>query len=133
MLGSYVLVIKNEEDQKIRIGKLGEIFFKKDFYCYIGSALNGLEQRINRHLRKNKKMHWHIDYFLNKTKITDVFIKESKNKEECKIANVFNKKLKSIADFGCSDCSCSSHLFYGSNEEIVFVSKSLKLISMYNF
>ena len=54
MKGSYILVIELKEEKIIQIGKLGKIHFKKGFYVYIGSALNGLEQRITRHLIKEK-------------------------------------------------------------------------------
>lgn len=117
MKGSYVLVIKNSKDQTIQIGKLGKIFFKKGCYAYVGSALNSLEGRINRHMRKDKKFHWHIDYLLDKTKIVDVFCKKSKRKEECEIANNF-LDLEFIKGFGCSDCKCKSHLFYVDKNKI---------------
>ena len=117
MKGSYVLVIKNSKDQTIQIGKLGKIFFKKGCYAYVGSALNSLEGRINRHMRKDKKFHWHIDYLLDKTKIVDVFCKKSKRKEECETANIFSN-FESIKGFGCSDCKCKSHLFYVDKNKI---------------
>jgi Uri superfamily endonuclease len=119
MKGSYILVIELKEDKTIQVGKLGRIHFKKGFYAYVGSALNGLEQRINRHLRKIKKKHWHIDYFLDFAEIIDVFYKENEAKEECKIAKMLEKQLVSIPGFGCSDCRCRSHLFFGSQTEIV--------------
>jgi Uri superfamily endonuclease len=118
MKGSYILLIKLEKDQEIKIGKLGNILFKKDFYIYIGSALNGLEQRINRHLIRDKKSHWHIDYLLQFGKIIDVYYKESNLKEECNVAKKLEEKLFLIPGFGCSDCRCRSHLFYGDMEEI---------------
>ena len=127
MKGSYVLIIENKKDQNIYVGKLGNIFFKKGFYAYIGSALNSLEGRINRHKRKDKKFHWHIDYLLAKTEIVDVYYKQSSKKEECKIAGSFSK-LDFINGFGCSDCKCESHLFYGSYDDIKFCSKSSNLI-----
>jgi len=130
MIGSYVLVIENDKDQNIQVGKLGKLFFKKGFYAYVGSALNGLEQRINRHKQSNKNMHWHIDYLLNKTKITNVFIKESKIKEECEIAYIFKEKLKSVPKFGCSDCNCQSHLFYGSLGDISYCKRIANLFSL---
>ena len=118
MKGSYILLIKLEKDQEIKIGKLGNILFKKDFYIYIGSALNGLEQRINRHLIRDKKSHWHIDYLLQFGKIIDAYYKESNLKEECNVAKKLEEKLFLIPGFGCSDCRCRSHLFYGDMEEI---------------
>ena len=118
MKGSYLLLLELENDKTIPIGKLGEIAFNKGFYVYVGSALGGLEQRIKRHLRENKKIHWHIDYLLQYAKITDVFYKENNIREECHIAKKLDKKLLSTPGFGCSDCICKSHLFYGTNEEI---------------
>lgn len=129
MKGTYILIIELKEGKIIEVGKLGKIFFKKGFYVYVGSAFNGLEQRIDRHLRKNKKIHWHIDYFLNFSEIKMVLFKESKIKQECKIAAMLGKQLVSIAGFGCSDCTCDSHLFYGSNKKIIHAIKDLKLKS----
>ena len=127
MKGSYLLLIKLTEHKKISIGKLGEAEFTKGLYIYIGSALNGLEQRIQRHLRKHKTTHWHIDYLVKHAEIVDVFYKESKNREECNIAKTFNRKLKSVPDFGCSDCNCKSHLFYGSKNKIMETIVKLKM------
>jgi Uri superfamily endonuclease len=128
MKGSYILVIKLKQKKEIQIGKLGKILFKKGFYIYVGSALNGLEQRINRHLKKNKKTHWHIDYFLDFADIIDILYKESETKVECDIASILNKKLLTIPYFGSSDCRCKSHLFYGSYEKIIQVVKNLHMI-----
>ena len=118
MKGSYVLVIYLEKNSKIKVGKKTTINFLQDHYAYIGSALNGLEQRIERHLRDNKKFFWNIDYFLKYAKITNIFYKENSKKEECDIAEYFNKRLKNVQKFGCSDCKCKSHLFYGPLKEI---------------
>ncbi len=38
----------------------------------VGRALNGLEERINRHLRRNKRDSWHIDYLLEYSKILGI-------------------------------------------------------------
>ena len=125
MIGCYLLIIKLNSSQKIQIGKLGKLFFKKGFYIYVGSAMNNLEKRINRHLRKDKKFYWHIDYLLKKAEILDVYVKENTIKEECKIVKIFEEKLENIAGFGCSDCRCISHLFYLSNKNINFIPASL--------
>ncbi len=129
MKGSYILLIELENDSKIQIGKLGDILFKKGFYVYIGSALNGLEQRINRHLRTDKKLHWHIDYLLKSAKVDSVYYKENDQREECKIAKSFSK-LKPVSGFGCSDCNCKSHLFYGSKNETI---KSINSLDMTHY
>ena len=118
MIGCYILIIKLKTSQKIQIGKLGKLFFKKGFYVYVGSSMNNLEKRISRHLSKDKKIHWHIDYLLEKAEILEVYLKENTIKEECKIAQILNEKLENIIGFGCSDCRCSSHLFYSSDKNI---------------
>jgi len=118
MKGSYLLLMELSKDRKISVGKLGEIEFKKGIYVYVGSALNGIENRLNRHLRKNKKLHWHIDYLLKNAEIIDILYNENDSKQECFIAKQLNDKLSIISGFGCSDCRCKSHLFYGSYKQI---------------
>ena len=114
MKGAYCLIIKLKKDSSIKIGVLGNIKFKKGLYCYVGSALNNLEKRVQRHLSSNKKCYWHIDYLLlNKnSSIKKIFYKQSSKREECNIARfVLKNSISSIAKFGCSDCNCKSHLF----------------------
>ena len=127
MKGSYILIVKLKDDFSISIGKKGKRKFYKGYYVYIGSAVNGLEKRIQRHLRDDKKMHWHIDYLLKYANITDIFYKESTYKEECDIAKGLDKNLKSINGFGCSDCKCESHLFYGPKERIIRIINKLEM------
>ena len=57
----YVLIIQVADQCAITIGALGELIFKKGFYAYVGSAQSNFNQRIKRHLRKEKKLFWHID------------------------------------------------------------------------
>ena len=113
MKGSYVIILYLDKNKKIKIGKIGEINFKKGYYAYIGSAMNSLEARIKRHLRHDKKIRWHIDYLLKYAIIKKIFYKESIKKEECQIAKKFD--LRYIPKFGSSDCKCKSHLFYSKN------------------
>lgn len=114
MKGSYVLIIEMKDGTSIEVGRLGKIYFRKGYYAYIGSALNSLEKRIERHLKKEKKLRWHIDYLLKHANILEIFYIESSRREECNIANHFSS-LKPIEKFGASDCKCKSHLFYSEN------------------
>jgi len=128
MKGSYILLVELKENKNIQIGKLGNVTFEKGFYVYAGSALNGLEQRVNRHLRNNKKKHWHIDYLLTHGKIVDIFYKENDAKEECNFAKKFEEKLTHTPNFGCSDCNCGSHLFFGLKNEIKTIIRTFNMI-----
>lgn len=131
MKGSYCLIINIKKDTEIKIGKkLGIINFKKGCYVYVGSAMNSLESRVKRHLSDNKKKHWHVDYLLlNKNSdIEKVYTKESGEKLECEIAKKIIENEESIADFGCSDCKCHSHLIYFKNSKLA----NLKVSSILN-
>jgi Uri superfamily endonuclease len=132
MKGAYILVLDLPGDLSVMIGKRGIYHFKKGYYVYVGSALNSLDQRIQRHLRRHKKIHWHIDYFLQFAEIVRIFYKINTQREECRIANAFKKEFKGIPNFGCSDCSCSSHLFSGAYEGILTKAYDLGM-SLYVF
>ena len=127
MKGSYILLVKLDESKTIQIGKIGIITFKKGFYAYVGSALNGLEQRINRHLRRDKKNYWHVDYLLNYGEIVDIFYNVNDTREECNFVKKFEERLPLVSNFGCSDCNCKSHLFYGSKIQIINIINSLEM------
>jgi Uri superfamily endonuclease len=128
--GIYVLVIKVEKDIQVSVGATGKITFKKGLYAYVGSAQNNLEKRVDRHLRKEKCMFWHIDYFLdnNKTKVVEVFHKQADKTAECTIAKVIGKRGEPIRGFGSSDCNCKSHLFH--IEDYDFLRKLMRVLDM---
>ncbi|HIH37195.1 MAG TPA: GIY-YIG nuclease family protein [Methanocellales archaeon] len=109
MKGAYVLLIELPKSAEIQVGHLGKIRFQTGFYAYVGSALGRLEARISRHLRKEKKLHWHIDHFLTLARIKDVYVSGEK---ECDIAKRLADYFDCVRGFGSSDCACESHLFY---------------------
>ncbi|MFO7791387.1 MAG: GIY-YIG nuclease family protein [Candidatus Saliniplasma sp.] len=113
--GIYLLIIRLDQEHTIPVGALGKMKFEPGFYLYVGSAQNGLENRINRHLKDDKKKHWHIDYLLVHGDIVNVKVKEGKSEEECLLAEKVREFTEEIRNFGSSDCSCDSHLFYHSN------------------
>jgi len=119
--GVYSLLIELKKNQKIKVGNLGEFKFLKGFYVYTGSAMNNLEKRIERHLRKNKKKFWHIDYLLSNknARIISILKIRTKKRIECKLNEEIFKNLKGkifVKKFGSSDCNCKSHLVYLGNK-----------------
>ena len=115
--GIYKLVIKLSKDKEIKIGKLGTFVFPNGFYVYTGSAQNGFEKRINRHLSSNKKFHWHIDYLLSHANVIKV-LRYVGSKDECKLNQVTGQSANAIPiveKFGSSDCNCVTHLYYFKN------------------
>lgn len=111
--GTYIIILHLNNGKNIQIGKLGQFRFKKGNYAYVGSAFGpgGLKSRIKHHILPKKSYHWHIDY-LNAL-IKEVWVSDHGEKVEHEWA----KTLGEIASdntlgFGCSDCTCESHLFY---------------------
>ena len=115
MKGVYCLVIELSGGLDISVGALGIIGFGEGFYVYVGSALNSLESRVGRHLRREKKRFWHIDYLLEHAGVVDVVCAETSERVECAIAEGISRVLVPVKGFGCSDCGCGSHLFHSSS------------------
>lgn len=113
MKGVYCLIINVKKNIDAKIGSLGKLKFKKGNYIYIGSAQNNIEKRVERHFKQKKRKYWHIDYLLNdnNVKLQKYLYKKAGKKEECKIARFLALFEEPIKNFGCSDCSCKSHLF----------------------
>ena len=113
--GAYILIIRVPKLSRMRIGCLGKINFKRGFYAYVGSALNGLKPRIERHLSDKKRVRWHVDYLIESSKIVEVIYGISPKRKECEIENYLARELDSIEKFGSSDCNCKGHLFYSKS------------------
>ena len=111
--GTYVLAITLGADTEIRVGALGPLFFSKGTYCYIGSAMGGLDQRLNRHLSKDKALKWHADYLTTRADCCRAFVSYPDFIPECTLAAMAEScgMQPSHKGFGCSDCRCSTHLF----------------------
>ncbi|MFP3040693.1 DNA/RNA nuclease SfsA [Treponema primitia] len=112
--GNYLILLELPANQDIEVGALGTIRFKAGWYVYAGSARKNLSQRINRHLRRQRKQkHWHLDYltpWAGKMKALPIL---SYRNLECDLARDLEQLGgKPIPEFGSSDCGCGSHFFY---------------------
>lgn len=116
MKGSYTLLIQLPEEQTITTGRLKATYFPRGYYAYVGSAMGGFKSRLNRHLKSDKKPHWHIDYLLEKASISEIILCETKDRTECAIAQALSCQFDSIPGFGSSDCKCHSHLFFATDK-----------------
>lgn len=111
--GAYALVISLPEGINFSVGKLGVHNFPSGYYVYAGSALGGLQGRLNHHLKPEKPLHWHIDYLLQYATIDQIWYTSGDDKLEC-TWNAIIVKLpgakQTCTRFGSSDCRCYSHL-----------------------
>ena len=112
--GIYVLLIELSEEQTIAVGRLKDVNFPGGYYAYVGSAMSGIKARVSRHQRRNKTLHWHIDYLLEKASIIDIGVCQTEDRVECATARALSSQFDSIPGFGSSDCHCKSHLFFNA-------------------
>ena len=129
--GTYALLLKLDKQERIAVGKLGAFDFPAGYYLYVGSALGpgGLRARLARHRRSresssqsnsgqtSKKLHWHIDYLLQRAQLVEVWSVASEERLECKwgeVARGLSGAQVLVGGFGSSDCRCPAHLIYFS-------------------
>jgi histidine triad (HIT) family protein len=119
--GSYAVLYYLKKDQEIQISKLGKYLFKKGYYLYSGSAKKNLKKRVSRHIRKdNKKLKWHIDFFVDNTFVAAKKLYIFRLQSECDNTRFFLVKGGEVVvkKFGSSDCkkNCQSHFLYFGNK-----------------
>ena len=109
---SYQLVIEVDSPLGLQVGRLGSFELPAGVYVYTGSAKQGLEARIARYQRADKKLRWHIDYLLAAPGVRITKIVRSR-REECEL-NQESPGEVLVPGFGASDCrsACRAHLKY---------------------
>ena len=114
--GTYAVIMRLAKLAEIEVGKLGTFAFCPGYYVYVGSAFGpgGLKARLGRHLRKEKKLKWHIDYITQRMTVVDVKFAKTAENNECSwsLALSENGGTFPIKGFGASDCKCFSHLLF---------------------
>jgi len=118
--GSYVLILCLASEQTLQVGKLGRLHFEPGFYAYTGSAFGpgGLGGRLNHHtkpLNPGVRLHWHIDYLRQAAALAGIWVNEGRRFREHIFASILREMAgpgPALQGFGCSDCSCPTHLFF---------------------
>ena len=132
--GIYALVFKNP-GCTVRIGALGGISFIAGWHVYIGSALgSGGLKRLDRHIalfrNRDKNPKWHVDHLLLAPEFTLAGAVSASTTEplECGLA----RKLEGpgVPGFGCSDCSCTTHLFYRKRSPFREIETAFKALGL---
>ena len=117
--GSYILILRLRTGRTLNIGKMGQVKCKAGYYLYAGSARKNLIQRLERHKRERKRLFWHIDYLRAHADFHLALPIRASDSLECELGGAL-KKISDwqVPNFGCSDCSCGSHLFGMSKDPI---------------
>ena len=116
--GTYALIMRCRKAGNTTIGKLGRMALRPGFYIYVGSALGpgGIQARVSRHRKRDKKLHWHIDYLRRHTALIEIWTLTDAHNREHEWASTLAAQYEIAQQrFGASDCRCVSHLFYSAN------------------
>jgi sugar fermentation stimulation protein A len=126
--GSYLLVLEIARSRSVDVGALGKILFQKGYYVYTGSARVNLTKRIERHLRRRKQFHWHIDYLRDRAESCKALPVRSSSDLEHDMAIALGKLADwTVPRFGSSDCRCPTHLF-GFKENPIHMPQFIELL-----
>ncbi len=124
LTGSYALVLRLPSRRRILVGKLGWVEFSRGHYIYFGSAIGGLKARVDRHLRHDKRLHWHADYLSAEIPWEYAWQLPDGQRWECVWATTAastDGEASLVRGFGSSDCRCPSHLVRVNNAKQVRV------------
>lgn len=115
--GTYALLLSLLRCREILVGKLGLRVFPPGWYVYVGSAMGpgGLTARLGRHVRLEKKYHWHIDYLRAAATVAGAWVFANPRPREHTWPSVLAGRPfhgKPVNGFGATDCTCGSHLLY---------------------
>jgi len=120
MKGSYLLIIKLDEGREVKTK--GRVFrLRPGYYVYVGSAMNSLERRVARHFRKDKKLHWHIDFLLKDAELLRAYLIPSDKRLEEKLSLEVSKRGEPVPGFGASDIKVGTNLYFfrGEPDEVL--------------
>ena len=112
--GVYLFAVHLAKKRTLTVASLGSVRFEKGWYVYVGSAKRGLSRRLARHMNncRRKVLRWHIDFLRNGARAVRAFPIPTRLDLECRLArDVGAIAAEMVRRFGCSDCSCPSHLF----------------------
>lgn len=111
----YGLVLALAQDTTLPVGRSRSESFAGGYYVYIGSALGGLQGRLKRHLRHDRRRRWHVDTLLDTAPVVQVWYLAAYERLECLWAARLGQApgiAPTTFAFGATDCRCHSHLFY---------------------
>lgn len=121
--GIYILEIQLNRKLKLEAKKFLGKTLHSGFYYYTGSAQKNLTSRLQRHLKKEKVINWHIDHLTayKHSQIVSVYLFINKPKIfEAELANSMNsddKFTSPLKGFGNGDTKETyTHLFYSEKQ-----------------
>jgi Uri superfamily endonuclease len=132
--GVYVLVVFLPNPVEVNAKSFGHLFLEAGHYLYCGSAQAGLLPRLARHMRPDKKRHWHIDSLTNEGEVIGALTLDGPKTTECLLAQILSG-LPGVTPvgrgFGSSDCRCPTHLFRVDSDESLSMALNIIRVSFF--
>jgi Uri superfamily endonuclease len=132
--GVYCLIFENRAC-KLEVGKKGEFSFNAGFHIYVGSALgSGGFKRVKRHINlsrdRDRNPKWHVDYLhLSPAfRLVSAVYAFTSARLECVLASRIGGDF--VPGFGCTDCECSSHLFYRNKNPLFEITEAFETLGL---
>jgi Uri superfamily endonuclease len=120
--GAYVMAIRLTDPLALDMRGTGAAVLAPGTYAYCGSARGpgGIRARVARHLRRDKRPHWHVDRLTAAGQVTAVA--PSPGGSECALFAALRRLPGAqvpAPGFGSSDCkTCSAHLVRVDDETL---------------
>jgi Uri superfamily endonuclease len=108
--GAYALLIALDAPLQIRAGAR-RATLAPGVYVYCGSARGpgGLAARLARHMRRDKRAHWHVDQLTRAGDVLGAWVFPDRG--ECEVNDDLAEWPTPLEGFGSSDCPrCRAHL-----------------------
>lgn len=112
--GAYVLTIRLGSALVLETTRSGKVTLEAGCYAYCGNAHGpgGLRARLARHLRSEKRPHWHVDRLtVHAARLAALPVPGG---DECELVARLTRRKEfaiALAGFGSTDCrNCESHL-----------------------
>lgn len=111
--GAYLLLVGLARPVDLDIPRFSGVTVTPGWYAYAGNANGpgGLRARVARHLRQDKRAHWHIDHLTHDAPVAALCFPGS---DECRLVELLIPAPAftiPVAGFGSTDCQrCESHL-----------------------
>lgn len=128
--GTYVLLLTFDSDREAEVGALGTHLLHAGTYCYVGSAMGGLDQRVSRHLRRDKRVKWHIDHLTTVCDRLSAWESWPDHVPEGDLARMAAEcgMIPAINRFGCSDHpEDGTHLFRADGDSAALLISSCRM------
>jgi Uri superfamily endonuclease len=117
----YTLLIHLAAPVDLRVGALGRFSCPAGWYAYTGSAKRAGRKRVARHLARDKRVRWHVDYLTTAAAahVLGAVLVPDGDLDECALNRAVGGLVGNkapIPGFGASDChrGCPAHLWWSA-------------------